>query len=210
LTQGRLWLVVGLGVLFATGSAGAAAGDRADYDNGKPPDKCKPRDGKPRDGDKSRHRGKCKPPKPPQYYYPPPCRPTEKTIIGSERSDRLKGTRKADLILAFGGNDRADGKSDDDCLVMGDGHDRAEGGSGDDWILGERGKDRLKGERGDDRVRGGSGRDEMWGGRGRDLLRAADNRRDESIDCGRGWDVAVIDRSIDPRPDDCEVVIRRR
>ena len=68
----------------------------------------------------------------------------------------------------------------------GSGNDRVDGGSGDDVV---------RGGSGNDRVIGGSGRDELWGGRGNDLLYAADNRRDASIDCGPGRDVAVIDRS---------------
>jgi RTX calcium-binding nonapeptide repeat (4 copies) len=84
-------------------------------------------------------------------------------LLGSPRSNRLRGTRGGDRIVARGGNDRILGGRGDDCLHGGAGRDRVDGGPGADL------------------VRGGPGRDVLVGGPGRDRL-----------DCGAGRDLARV------------------
>jgi hypothetical protein len=49
----------------------------------------------------------------------------------------------------------------------------------------------------------------MFGGAGFDRLFAFDGRRDDEVNCGPGFDVAIVDRR-DPVSRNCEVVIRLR
>jgi Tol biopolymer transport system component len=69
------------------------------------------------------------------------CAGRRATIVGDNGPDRIRGTRRADVILGFGGRDT---------------------------IIGRGGRDRLCGGKGRDRIRGGKGRDRCKGGPGRD------------------------------------------
>jgi len=89
----------------------------------------------------------------------PTCEGRPATIVGSAGKDRLKGTAKADVIVALGGNDKVKGLGGDDVIC---------GGDGNDTLLGAGGKDRLYGERGKDRLVGGTGKDRLVGGPDRD------------------------------------------
>ena len=106
---------------------------------------------------------------------------------------------------------------------------RIAGGAGPDRLVGTRGDDELAGLRGPDRLRGGPGRDVLIGGRGADRLTGdgghdAFNMRDgvelaapgrdriyardghpDSISCGAGRDLAVVD-AVEDGIYDCEVV----
>jgi Tol biopolymer transport system component len=85
------------------------------------------------------------------------------TVYGTDRADRLIGTRGDDVICGLGGNDRIDGRGGDDVLL---------GGNGNDVLIGGAGKDRLFGGRGGDRLRARDGeRDVVDGGPGHDGLR---------------------------------------
>lgn len=79
------------------------------------------------------------------------CFGSAATQVGSSGNDRIRGTRRADVIVALRGNDRV------------------RGGRGKDKICGGKGRDRLFGEGGNDRLNGGPGRDfcSQGGGRGR-------------------------------------------
>jgi hemolysin type calcium-binding protein len=72
------------------------------------------------------------------------------TIVGSNAKDRLKGTRKRDVIAALAGNDTVRGLR------------------GNDIICGGKGRDKLLGGPGRDKLLGGPGRDKLLGGPGRD------------------------------------------
>lgn len=78
---------------------------------------------------------------------PRPC-----TITGSQRSDRLRGTRGDDVICA------------------GEGNDRVEARGGDDAVFGDEGDDRIGGDSGDDTLYGGEGSDRLHGGSGWDVI----------------------------------------
>lgn len=103
-----------------------------------------------------------------------------RTIVGDERRNVLRGTRKADSIFGLGGNDRLIGRGGGDCLFGGAGNDRHVGGPGRDYMDGEDGNDRFF---------------------------ARDGRRD-TIKCGSGRDLVVADR-IDRVSGNCERVRHR-
>ncbi len=92
------------------------------------------------------------------------------TITGTGRDDRLRGTRRADVICAGGGDDRIVGGGGDDAVFGDGGDDRVSGESGDDTLYGDAGDDRLKGGNGEDVLAGGPGYDRLAGGRGADHL----------------------------------------
>jgi hypothetical protein len=84
------------------------------------------------------------------------------TITGTARADRLKGTKKRDVICGLGGNDRISGGRGADLVYGGAGKDRVKGGRGKDRLYGNAGRDRLiasDDRRGGDRVNGGPARD---------------------------------------------------
>lgn len=105
-----------------------------------------------------------------------------------------------------------------------------EGGRGPDRLVGTKGNDILRGRGGPDVLRGGRGDDVLIGGRGNDVLRGGPGRdsfnmrdgvelaspgndkiyaRDgepDEINCGAGYDVAVVDAEEDGVID-CERII---
>jgi Ca2+-binding RTX toxin-like protein len=102
------------------------------------------------------------------------------------------------------------GRGGDDEIVSGEGRDRVFGGAGWDYIEGGEGRDYLVGGRGDDALRGGrhddllaggigddvldagAGRDRIRGGRGDDFIPTA-GRLPDHVDCGPGYDRAIVD-----------------
>jgi uncharacterized delta-60 repeat protein len=98
----------------------------------------------------------------------PRCAGKKATIVGSPRSDRLKGTRRADVIVALGGNDRIAAGRGNDLICAGNGNDNIDGGLGNDRLYGQNGNDKLGGASGKDSLSGGGGKDQLSGGGGRD------------------------------------------
>ena len=98
------------------------------------------------------------------------CGGKRATIIGTGGRDRLKGTRRADVIVALGGNDRVDGGGGNDLICGGGGNDSLKGGAGKDKVYGQAGKDSLSGGAGNDTLSGGAGNDKVAGGGGNDKL----------------------------------------
>ena len=108
---------------------------------------------------------------PGQVKMPPPrprCAGRAATIIGTPGRDRLRGTRRADVIVALGGDDR---------VVARGGNDVVCGGAGNDTLSGGPGRDQLRGQRGRDRLTGGTGRDTCIGDTGRDRARGCESKR---------------------------------
>jgi Ca2+-binding RTX toxin-like protein len=68
------------------------------------------------------------------------------------------------------------------------------GGKSNDRIIGTPRHDVIDGRGGNDVIDGRGGRDRLSGGTGKDLIKARDRRQD-TIDCGPGNDVAVVDRA---------------
>ena len=98
------------------------------------------------------------------------------TERGTNRGDVLRGTKRADTLKGRGGADRLIGGPGADVLIGGRGPDRLRGGSGFDSINMRRGAELAS--------------------PGRDRINARDGGRD-SINCGAGIDVAIVDRSED-------------
>jgi hypothetical protein len=114
----------------------------------------------------------------------PGSRPCSVRKVGTPRADTLLGTDASELLLGLAGRDVLRGDDGADCLHGGRGRDRLFGGPGGD---------RLEGDGGPDLLDGGSGENSYDGGRGRDRVRAR-NRVAESVRCGPGRDVAIVDR----------------
>jgi Ca2+-binding RTX toxin-like protein len=87
----------------------------------------------------------------------PRCLGERATIVGTAKSDRIRGTQRADVIVADG---------DEDLIRARAGHDRVCAGSGFDVIFDGAGNDRVRGGRQDDTVYAGPGNDRIKGGRG--------------------------------------------
>jgi uncharacterized delta-60 repeat protein len=113
----------------------------------------------------------------------PRCAGEPATIVGTVGRDRLRGTRRADVILALGGNDTVSGAGAADLICGGRGNDNLRGGPGPDRVHGQRGKDALSGGAGkdllaggpsNDRLVGGPQRDRCLGGAGRDRTRTCE------------------------------------
>jgi uncharacterized repeat protein (TIGR01451 family)/CSLREA domain-containing protein len=98
------------------------------------------------------------------------CAGKKATIIGTTGSDRLKGTRRRDVIAALGGKDRIKGLGRKDLICAGRGMDKVKGGSGNDKLIGQAGADELAGGRGHDVAKGGPGNDILTGAGGSDRL----------------------------------------
>lgn len=82
--------------------------------------------------------------------------------------------------------------------------DRLNGRAGDDELNGRKGGDILKAGRDDDLLVGGKGFDDLRGAKGDDVIRARDGEPD-IIDCGTGFDVAIVD-PVEDGVFDCEEV----
>lgn len=117
---------------------------------------------------------------------------------GTARRDTLIGSIRANTIRGRGGND---------VILGGGGDDRLYGDAGNDAVDGELGDDLVDGGAGADRLTGGDGRDRIVGRAGADRIDARDGARDR-VDCGKGRDRVVADRS--DRLTNCERVRRRR
>jgi uncharacterized delta-60 repeat protein len=98
----------------------------------------------------------------------PRCAGKRATIVGTNRSERLKGTRRADVIVALGGNDKIAAGKGNDLICGGNGNDSVDGGLGNDRLFGQDGKDKLAGAAGKDSLSGGGGKDSLKGGGGKD------------------------------------------
>ncbi len=105
---------------------------------------------------------------------PPMCLGKRATIVAKKGAIIIKGTRRADVIVANGkGNDVKAGGGNDRICGLGDrGPDKdfLNGGAGNDLISGGAGEDAIQGESGQDQVWGGADTDELFGNEGEDLL----------------------------------------
>jgi Ca2+-binding RTX toxin-like protein len=107
----------------------------------------------------------------------------------------VAGVAQAKFVGGTGGPDRLVGTGQADIL---------KGKGGKDTLIARGGRDRLFGGPGPDILRGGPGRDEFntrrsgysAGGQGNDRIFARD-RKPDLIDCGAGFDTAVVDRTED-------------
>jgi Ca2+-binding RTX toxin-like protein len=100
----------------------------------------------------------------------PGCLGHKGTVIGSNGSNHLHGTRGPDVIVGRGGNDRISGDGGRDLICSGPGNDVIFGGNSADRILGSQGQDLILGGPGADTVNGGAGNDRINGGQQDDKL----------------------------------------
>ena len=135
-------------------------------------------------------------------------------LVGTDASERLEGTAGSEHGATYAGDDELLTYGGDDCVSLGLGWDRVRLGPGDDQAAGGPGPDHLFGGPGDDvlvpglgadHVEGGDGddllRDErgdhapdvLIGGEGHDVIRSVDLGADR-VECGPGYDVAIVDR----------------
>lgn len=129
----------------------------------------------------------------------PTCAGHRATIVGTPGNDTIRGTRRADVIVAGAGNDTVRGLGGDDRICGGPGADRLFGGAGRDRLYG--GLDRLyvddalgQSVRQGDRLRGGPGADRLvpgHDGRSADIVRGDAILWDTApravhVDLGRG------------------------
>ena len=139
--------------------------------------------------------------------------PLGDNLLGLQGDDILKGGLGDDCVFGGLGSDRLSGAQGDDRLFGDDsrrgvgGDDRISGNAGDDLLVGGSGNDRLSGGAGEDRLTGGPDRNRLLGGSGNDRLNARNGSFDR-VNCGRGRDVARVDR-VD-RVRGCERVRVRR
>jgi DNA-binding beta-propeller fold protein YncE len=178
------------------------------------------------------------PPQSPQSRRAQPhCPLPGAQAAGTPSIDALTGDTRSNVLFGLAGADRLRGLAGRDCLYGGAGDDSVLGGSGADRVFGGPGDDRLEGEgtkqrtrgtdatsvtRGD-RLSGGAGNDRLTdrrgdatlsGGAGADRIDARDaapgsRRRPDTIRCGDGRDLALIDAA-DRVAADCERVVRTR
>jgi hypothetical protein len=127
-------------------------------------------------------------------------RPTNgrNSLLGTAGPDMLCGLLGNDTLTGLGGDDTlwGDNCNDDKAGVVAaarDGNDRLLGGPGDDTLYGAGGNDELEGGPGNDKLDGGGGRNAFTGGNGDDTVYAR-NGKSDSIRCGRGRDIATVDR----------------
>lgn len=89
-------------------------------------------------------------------------------ITGNGNNNKLKGTKKDDVILGKAGDDELIGGKGKDLLKGDTGDDVLFGGGGNDKLFGGIGNDILDGGKGNDKLNGGSGENELTGGAGAD------------------------------------------
>jgi Ca2+-binding RTX toxin-like protein len=98
------------------------------------------------------------------------------TIVGTAKSDHIKGSKGNDVICGMGGNDKIRGNGGRDIIDTGSGNDRVTGAGGGDAVAGLAGRDRLYGNAGGDRVGGGAKADRLSGGASRDRINGGAGR----------------------------------
>ena len=116
----------------------------------------------------------------------PRCAGKKATIVGTNRADKLKGTRRNDVIVALGGNDKIDGGRGNDLICAGNGNDNVKGGAGKDRLYGQNGKDTETGGDGNDKLDGGAGNDKLSGAAGNDTIAGGPGK--DGINGGNGKD----------------------
>jgi Ca2+-binding RTX toxin-like protein len=101
------------------------------------------------------------------------------------------------------------GTPGDDVLVGTPNGDLIYGGAGNDVIRGHAGNDVLYGGHGNDVMWPGAGVDVQYGGQGNDVLHAlANDNQADILDCGPGFDTAIVIRNDPARFRGCEVIVR--
>lgn len=112
----------------------------------------------------------------------PTCFGKQATIVGTDDSETIHGTRGPDVIVSGRGGDKVYGEGGDDLICSGSGRftnylyggtgdDKLEGGGGYDTLFGDAGDDLLYGRGFPDFLVGGPGNDAEYGGSSPDTFR---------------------------------------
>jgi Ca2+-binding RTX toxin-like protein len=104
------------------------------------------------------------------------------------------GVALANNIEGDGANNRLVGTNGKDTISGAGGDDSIFGRGGDDRLYGDSGRDRVSGGADPDDVFGGKGADDLFGNGADDYMNSSDNRGGDFVDCGPGFDSAVIDQ----------------
>jgi hypothetical protein len=126
-------------------------------------------------------------------------------MAGGSGRDAVSYAQAAGVVVTLDdlANDGAPGEQDNAQTDIED----IFGSPGNDDLRGNAGPNTIDGGAGDDRLLGGGGKDALFGGDGADRLDARDGSAD-TVDCGPGFDIALVDGS-DTNLVACEVVDRR-
>jgi Ca2+-binding RTX toxin-like protein len=131
------------------------------------------------------------------------------TAATAARLDVIQGTPGPDTLNGAPGNDLIYARAGNDSVRAHDGNDVVWGGQGDDVLRGGPGNDVLYGGAGGDVMWPGAGVDVQYGGPGNDVLHAlANDNQPDIIDCGQGFDTAIVIAHDPARFHGCEKVVR--
>ncbi len=124
------------------------------------------------------------------------CRGARATIVGTNKAERLRGTKGRDVILGLGGGDRISGRGGNDVICGGGGHDQIRAGGGRDRVYGQSGDDALFGGPGNDTLTfneglfqfgiGGTGDDRIVGNQNFVFVSYAGAPSGVTVDLGQG------------------------
>jgi Ca2+-binding RTX toxin-like protein len=128
------------------------------------------------------------------------------TVLGTGHSDRCRGGAGDDIVEGAGGSDRLFGDAGNDKVFGRFGNDLMFGGDGNDELAGGRNNDVLFGGNGNDLITGGYDFDRIDGGYGNDRVRPGWDAPGEFVDCGPGYDWAILGPG--DRQRNCERVTR--
>ena len=128
-------------------------------------------------------------------YGPEPANQDVEVRIKADFTNLINVLKGGDDAFTGAGSGLFDSPTRSSATVYGEsGKDFLVGGAGPDILDGGSGPDTLYGFRGPDILTGGPGVDELDGMGGNDEIDAIDGRR-ESVECGKGKDLAAIDLS---------------
>jgi Ca2+-binding RTX toxin-like protein len=140
-------------------------------------------------------------------------------LPGTANPDQLYGLPGNDRLLSQSSADVDEGGTGDDDVRAGDGNDQINGGPGNDSgtgpvgnspnleriLAGQNGNDIIDGFTGADNLQGGNDNDQLDGGPqvdtllgqdGDDFINAVDRAPGDTVSCGSGTDVAVLDATV--------------
>ncbi len=110
-----------------------------------------------------------------------------RSIVGTQKDDKIMGTNRPDSIFGLGGDDVIEGRNGGDQIDGGSGDDKLRGGNGMDVMSGGLDNDKLWGGNDNDRLFGGEGEDELRGDHGNDFL--VGGVGDDKLRGGKGRDI---------------------
>jgi len=114
-------------------------------------------------------------------------------LLGGPGRDAVAYSTEPDVSVRLHAGSAATGLPDDRDRI--DQIENVRGGAQGDTVTGSTGANDLDGRSGEDYLDGLRGVDGLDGGRGADVVVARDGTSDQPVSCGRGRDLAIIDRN---------------